>query len=209
MQNSVVLFDFDGTIANTLESIIKIMNKLSDEFGFKKIHANQVEFLRGKRPLDILRSLEISLIKLPFVIRKARKEINSHIAYLSPTVDLLPVLKYLKRNNFKIGIVTTNTEENVRKFLHANNLDFFDLFYTTKKIFGKDKAISKIIKDMRLEKSRVFFIGDEIRDIEAGKKAGVKTIGVSWGYNTREALQKHKPDFLIDSPHELEKIFTF
>lgn len=206
MPKSLILFDFDGTIANTLESIITIMNNLSDEFGFKKIQKNEIEFLRDKRPRQILKSLGISLFKLPFVIKKVRKEINLHIASLSPSVDLLPALKYLKRNNFKIGIVTTNTEDNVRKFLHANNLDFFDLFYTTKKIFGKDRTISKIVKDMRIEKSKVYFIGDEVRDIQAGKKAGVKTVGVSWGYNTRKALDREKPDHLIDSPFELENI---
>jgi len=208
MQQPLILFDFDGTIANTMESTIKIMNKLSDEFKFKKIQKHEVEFLRGKRPLDILKSLEISLFKLPFVIRKVRNEINSHIDTLHPSVDLLPVLKYLKKNNYQIGIVTTNTEENVRKFLHVHNLDLFDLFYTTKKIFGKDRTISKIVKDMKLEKSRVYFIGDEVRDIEAGKKAGVKTVGVSWGYNTRESLERENPDYLIDSPLELESIIS-
>ena len=207
MQQTLVIFDFDGTIANTLDSIIAIMNKLSNEFGFRKIQEEDREYLRGKRPREILKHLGISLIKLPFVIRKARREINSHIELLSPSVDLLPMLKMLKQNNFKLGIVTTNIEENVMKFLHANNLDQFDLFYTTKKVFGKDRTISRIIKDMNLEKSDVYYVGDEVRDIEAGKKAGVKTIAVSWGYNTREALSKECPDYVIDSPEELEKIF--
>lgn len=206
MQKPVVIFDFDGTIANTLDSIIDIMNNLSDEFRFRKIREEDKEFLRGKRPREILNYLGISLFKLPFVIRKARREINSHIALLSPSVDLLPTLKLLKKNGCQIGIVTTNIEENVRKFLHANNLDQFDLFYTSKKVFGKDKTISKIIRDMKLEKSNVYFVGDEVRDIEAGAKAGVKTVAVSWGYNTKEALFKENPDFLIDSPEDLEKI---
>ena len=140
-----VIFDFDGTIANTLDSIIEIMNNLSGEFGFQKIKENDIEWLRGKKPRVILKHLGISLFKLPFVIRRVRKEINSHIELLSPSVDLLPILRYLKENNCKLGIVTTNVEENVRKFLHANNLDQFDFFYTAKKIFGKDKTISKII----------------------------------------------------------------
>jgi len=57
-----------------------------------------------------------------------------------------------------------------------------------------------------MEFSDVYFVGDEIRDMEAGKKAKVKTVAVSWGYNTAESLQKENPDYLIDSPQELEKI---
>ena len=185
------------------------MNNLSDEFGFRKIRDEDVEYLRERRPREILKHLGISIFKLPFVIRKVRREINSSIALLSPSVDLLPVLKLLKKNGCQIGIVTTNIEENVKKFLHANNLDQFDFFYTAKKIFGKDKTISKIIKDMKLEKSAVYFVGDEIRDIEAGKKVGINTIAVSWGYNTREALGKECPDYLIDSPLDLENIISF
>ena len=206
MHNKVVIFDFDGTIANTLDSIIAIMNKLSDEFGFQKIREDDVQYLRGKRPREILKHLGISLFKLPFVIRKARREINSNISQLSPTVDLLPTLKSLKEHGCQIGIVTTNLEENVQNFLHANNMDQFDFFYTAKKVFGKDKTISKILKDMKLSKSDVYFVGDEVRDIEAGKKAGIKTIAVSWGYNTKDALAKEQPDYIIDTPLDLKTI---
>lgn len=206
MPKKIIIFDFDGTIANTMESIIHIMNNLSNEFGFKKIKDEDVEYLRGKKSKEILKHLGISIFKLPFVIRKARREINSHIALLHPSVNWLPTLKYLKENDCELGIVTTNIEDNVREFLHSNNLDKFDFFYTTKKIFGKDKTILKILKDKRLKISQVFFVGDEIRDIEAGKKVGVKTVAVGWGYNTKDALAKENPDFLINTPEELQKV---
>jgi len=202
-----IIFDFDGTIANTLDSLIEIMNRLSKEFGFRKIKQEEVEYLREKTARQILKNLGISLIKLPFVVRKARKEINSQIEFLNPSVELLSAIQYLKDKNYKIGIVTTNTEDNVRKFLQANNLDKFDFFYTAKRVFGKDRTISKIINDMKLDKSTVYFIGDEIRDIKAGKKVGIKTIAVGWGFNTKEALSRESPDYLIESPKEIEKIF--
>ena len=210
MQKPVVIFDFDGTISNTLESIINIMNELADEFGFQKIKEDDVQYLRGKRPKEILKHLGISLFKLPFVVRKARREINSHIATLSTSVDLLPILKILKENGCQMGILTTNTKENVRAFLDANNLsDSFDFIYTASKVFGKDRTISKIIKDKKLVRSNIYFVGDEVRDMQAGKKAGITTVAVSWGYNTKTALLKENPDYVIDSPLELEKIVLF
>jgi len=141
------------------------------------------------------------------VVRKVRKKINSHIATLYPSVDLLPILKVLKKNDCQLGILTTNTKENVRAFLDANNLkDQFDFIYTTRKVFGKDRALCKIIQDMKIERSNIYFICDEVRDIQAGKKAKVKTIAVSWGYNAPEALLKENPDYIIYSPLEIEKI---
>ena len=146
MQKPVVIFDFDGTIADTLNSIISIMNNLSDEFGFRKIHDEDVEYLRGKRPREILKHLGISIFKLPFVIRKVRREINSNIAFLPPSVDLLPVLKLLKNNGCQIGIVTTNIEENVKKFLHANIWINLISFILQKKFSAKTKLFLKLLK---------------------------------------------------------------
>jgi len=203
----VIIFDFDGTIANTLDSIIDIMNGLADEFGFRKIQENDVEYLRGKNPKEILKHLGISLFKLPFVIRKARQEMNSHIAALNLSVELLPILKILKKNGYQLEIVTTNTKDNVKKILEANELlNSFDFIYTANKVFGKDRTISKILKKKNMDKSNVYFVCDEVRDIQAGKKVGIKTIAVSWGYNTKTAPLKEKPDYVIDSPMDLEKI---
>ena len=142
----MVIFDFDGTIADTLNSIISIMNDLSDEFGFRKICDEDVEYLRGRRPREILKHLGISIFKLPFVIRKVRRKINSNIALLSPSVDLFPILKLLKNNGCQIGIVTTNIEENVKNFLHANNLDQFDFFILQRKFLVKTKQFLKLSK---------------------------------------------------------------
>ena len=200
----LLILDFDGTIANTRDTVIEVMNGLSNEFGFRKIEQKDIEYLRSKKPRDILEYLGISPFKASFITRKIRKKIKESIATLEPSKNWLPVLQSLKQKGCHIGIVTTNTEENVKKFLHANNLNVFDFFYTAGQIFGKDKIISKISHD--IEFSDIYFIGDEISDIDAGKKAKVKTIAVSWGYNTIESLQKENPDYMIYSPQELEKI---
>lgn len=206
MSKHTVIFDFDGTIADTLESVIEIINNLSDEFGYKKITPEELPKIRGKRPRDIMRHVGISMFKLPFVVKKTRREINNRIADLKPAIELRPHLVKLKENGCQLGIVTSNIESNVQKFLQANNLDLFDFFYSGKSIFGKEKIINKILHDKRLTRENVYFVGDEVRDIEAGKKSKVITVAVTWGYNSAEVLQKERPDYIISEPSELEKI---
>ncbi len=54
-----------------------------------------------------------------------------------------------------------------------------------------------------MNSEEVIYVGDETRDIEAAKKINSKVIAVSWGFNTKEALARHNPDFLIHQPSEL------
>ena len=201
-----VIFDFDGTVADTLDCIVNIVNKNSDNFGYKKVTKEDIPYLQGKRPREILSHLGISIFKLPSWTRKIHSDINKEIMNLKPTVNILPILSKLKEEEFQIGILTSNTQDNVRIFLEKNNIEFFDFIYTGKSVFGKSHTINKILKEKKIEKIEVFYVCDEVRDIEAAKRSKIKTIAVSWGYNSKEALQNENPDFLIDTPYELERI---
>lgn len=200
-----IIFDFDGTIANTLDAVVKIVNEHSEHFGYKKVTKQDIPYLQGKKPREILSYLGISIIKLPFWIQKIHSEMNKEISNLAPTVDILPVLSKLSEK-YHFGILTSNTQENVKKFLTKNNLDLFDFIYTGKSVFGKSHIINKIIKQEKISQNEITYVCDEVRDIEAAKKSGIKVIAVTWGYNSREALQKEEPNFLVDTPKELENI---
>jgi phosphoglycolate phosphatase-like HAD superfamily hydrolase len=66
--------------------------------------------------------------------------------------------------------------------------------------------INKIIKQRKIIKSEMFYVCDEVRDIVAAQKSGIKSIAVTWGYNTQDALTKENPDFIVDTPNELRNI---
>ena len=57
-----------------------------------------------------------------------------------------------------------------------------------------------------LHPSNVLYVGDEVRDIEAAKKAGIRIAAVTWGYNSKKALEAYKPDYLVTKPEELLQI---
>ncbi len=208
MKNTII-FDFDGTIADTLDSVVKIVNNQAEHFGYKKVTKEDIPYLQGKKPKEILSYLGISIFKLPLWIKKVHSEVNKEIGNMTPTVNLSPLLSELHIDEyFRLGILSSNTQENVKQFLHKNELDFFDFIYTGKSVFGKSHIINKIIKQRKISKSDVFYVCDEVRDIEAAQKSGIQSIAVTWGYNTKDALQKENPNFLVDTLDELRNIIT-
>jgi phosphoglycolate phosphatase len=201
-----IVFDFDGTIADTLSVVIKIANRFADHYGYHKIPLSDLPKLREKKPSAILRHLGISIFRLPIVARKIRFEMNKEIVHLQTAVDLRNTLLALKESGCVLGILTTNSRENVMEFLKNNNLELFDFVYSGRAVFGKSRLLKKLMKAKTIPHDDPIYVGDEIRDIEAAKKAGIKVIGVSWGYNTRNALQKAHPDYVVERPEELQKI---
>ncbi len=203
---TIVIFDFDGTIADSVHLFIEAINKFSGSFRYKKIKGDELRMLQGKRPRQILKHLGISLLKLPFVLKRVRREVNKGVAQARPTVEIKETLLELKKEGCEIGILTSNTEQNVKEFLINNDLDVFDFLYSGNSMFGKGGILRAIIRKNRLQKSRIYYVGDEIRDIDAARKTGVKMIAASWGFNTMEALRGEGPDFTAESPEDVRNI---
>jgi phosphoglycolate phosphatase len=201
-----VVFDFDGTLADTMSVVIKIANKFADHYGYHKIPMSDLPKLREKKPSEVLRHLGISIFKLPIIARKIRFEMNKEIVRLKTPVDLRMTLLKLKENGCVLGILTTNSRENVTEFLKNNDLELFDFIYSGRAVFGKSRLLKKLMKDKTIPHDDPIYVGDEIRDVEAAKKAGIRVIGVSWGYNSKNALLKAKPDHVIENPEEIESI---
>jgi HAD superfamily hydrolase (TIGR01549 family) len=203
---TVSIFDFDGTIANTIPAFISIFKKLGEGYGMS-IEDETLLKLRDRPIKEIFHELNIPLIKLPFIARKSRKEFNKEVAHLKPIKGMKDLLLTLKKQGQTLGIVSSNSKESIKKFLEENDLQIFDFISTNNRVFGKAKSLKKIFKVNEYSKENAVYIGDEIRDIEAARKVGIKMISVTWGVNTRDGLSQYNPDFLVDSPVELLALY--
>lgn len=202
-----VIFDFDGTIADTMGSIEKITNKLSDKFNFKKIKKADLEELKNKETKEIFKSLGIPLVQLPFVFKEVRKVLYNEIDEIKPIKEIKEALLQIKKNNYGLGILTSSPLKTVEKFLKVNKFDFFDFVYSEENLFKKDQKLEKLLKKKNLNPQKVFYVGDETRDIVAAKKVGVKAVAVNWGFNSEKILEAQKPDYLIKKPKDLIALF--
>lgn len=203
----IIVFDFDGTIADTIPVSITILQKLATKYYHKTVDGKLIQQLRDKSIPEICKELDISIIKLPFIARKARRELNKEISHLKPINGIRNLLTQLKEQGRTLGIVSSNSKESITKFLKINDLEVFDFIYTNSRIFGKSNSLKRLLRRNKWKAENAIYIGDEIRDIEAAQKAGIKIISVTWGVNSQSKLTSYHPDFLVKSTHELLTLF--
>ena len=205
----LIIFDFDGTIADTFEPLITIIQRLSQEFGYKSVSPEDIDLFRSLTTREIIYQAGVSIWKLPFILRRIKKELNKDIKLVRPIQGMKEALLDLKAQGNELGIITSNSQENVELFLENNQLDTtFSFICSGTTIFGKNKVINRVLTQKNINLSDVIYVGDETRDIEAAKKSNIQVIAVSWGFNYKEILKNQNPDYLIEHPQQLIEVIN-
>ena len=204
MKKKTIIFDFDGTIANTFNTIITLYNKIAPKYNCMLVPHEHRTYLQGQRPQDVFGDYGITKMKIPFIIYEIRKALHREIKNIEPIEGIIEALKEIKDSGFTLGIMTSNSKKNVGVFLKQHNIEsLFNFIYSGRNIFNKASVLRKLLKKEQLEKDNVFYIGDETRDIEATKKAEIPMIAVTWGFNDLKSLQGLSPFATVETPKAL------
>jgi len=199
----LVIFDFDGTLADSGAWFRSTINDVAQRYGFRQITDSELDELRGKRTIEIIRYLGVPSWKIPFIARHMRQLVarDAHLIGLFEGVGTL--LTWLAERNVAIAIVTSNSEANVRRILGEVNSRRINDYACGASLLGKASKFNAVIKRQGARADRTIAIGDEARDIEAARKAGVAAGAVTWGYATIELLRAHQPDYLLSSMDDI------
>ena len=201
----MIIFDFDGTIANTFPLAVGVINKLASYFGYEKLSESDIETFRSLKLADIRSYLRLSWMEVPLFIIRVREELFKQVGFIRPVLGMEDVVSELKGKNHTLGLVTSNSSSVVEQFTGKYFPGCFSFVYAGAAIFGKDKIIREILDTYHLDSKEVVYVGDEVRDVDAARRAGIEIISVSWGFQGREMLKKINPEFLVDSPHQLRE----
>lgn len=199
----LIVFDFDGTLCDSLHTAIREFNTISTQWRLKPI--TDVNELRNLSSRHALRKHGVSWWKLPMLKHKLVKAIVPHIINMKLPADMLEVLSKLKKSGFILGILTSNSYENTRQFLDHHHINFFEFIYYGSTIFGKARLLNEI--KLKTKSSEIFYVGDESRDIEAAKNVNIPSVAVTWGYHSEKLLSEHQPTYTARSPSDLLVIF--
>ena len=203
----VLVFDFDGTISDSVMVMVGIINELAGKYGFKNIDEVGLGEFRKMGTEKMIEALEIPGEFLNKVMDGIGEELSNKADVIKPVEGMAEVLKMLKQRGYRMLIVTTNKKENVEKLLNNFRMAYFDGIYPDAGLHGKSGSLLSLIRDNGVAGSDVVYIGDETRDIEAGKACRCKTMAVGWGLNGKEALEAKNPDWVVDKPTDMMEVF--
>ena len=202
MPFQLVVFDFDGTLADSLGGMIRIFNRLAPELGHRPVE--DVTAARAMTTRQFLKHHGIPFWRLPRLVRRYR----ALAAEEADTTKLFPglpeAIAALHAGGPRLGVLSSNSEENIRRSLRANGIEeFFSFVIGYPKLFGKGRALKRMIRAERLARGDVLYVGDEVRDVEAARKAGVTSAAVTWGVHAESLLRANAPDHVVTEPRML------
>jgi len=204
-----LVFDFDGTIADTLGETRLIFNQLAPDYGIRQVAANELDHLRHLSLKELLDHLDIPKRRVPALISRGTSMMRGNITQLQLIPGMAEMLIELRRHVRSFGILTSNATANVDLFLRTHGLrEPFDFISSTSKLTGKAKHLKAICKTFSLKPEELLYIGDELRDVKASQKAGVPIAAVTWGFNSRESLAASAPTYLFDTPADFLQLLT-
>jgi phosphoglycolate phosphatase len=203
MPYALVIFDLDGTLADSFPWFLSVLNTVAREFKFREIAEGDIEPLRHGSVNDILRKLEVPLWKVPRIAHRMRAMKRADMARipLFPGVDAM--LRALADAGVTLALVSSDNEANTRDMLGEANAALIAHFACGASLFGKAAKFKRVMKLAGVAPGATIAIGDEIRDIEAARAAGIACGGVNWGYAAPDALRARKPDVAFDRMEDI------
>lgn len=199
-----VIFDFDGTIADSFQYVYDFLCKEARVSG-SQAEAAALQY-RGMSMKAMALKLGIPFWRLPFLYFKGRRVMRQHLTDVQPFGGMLEVVKTLHKQGNELFIVSSNSSRNVRTFLRQNQLnDCFRGIRGGAGIMGKVSIVRQVLVRYRLSKANCWYVGDELGDMVAAKAVGIHAVAVSWGFADAETLRE-MADMAVSRPEELLEV---
>lgn len=210
---NTVIFDLDGTLLNTLEDLTDSVNFALSIYGFPNRKVEEVKSFVGN---GVARLMELAIpdgINNP-QYKKCLADFRNHYSgnmqnKTAAYKGIIELLKVLSIEGYKIAIVSNKFDKAVKGL----NQFYFEEYI--KVAIGESENISKkpapdcvfkALEEIGSTVDKAVYVGDSEVDVKTAQNAGIKCIGVTWGFRDREVLEQEGADYIIDKPKELLRI---
>lgn len=205
----IVVFDFNGTIVDTVRSTQHVLERLQRQF--PDTTGSDTTF-PSPNPSDFpydsfFQTADLSPDRIPKLIHELKKELNQENNWLEPLPDIDCVFQKLAATNISLGILTSIGASDVLSFLNQQDFgECVDFLYSSVPTWGKPKVLSALLKSASLPPSSLLYVSSNLANIQAIRTSQVQIAGVTWGFHQRSDLEKAFPAYILDSPKEILEV---
>lgn len=207
------IFDLDGTLTDTLESLTYSVNKTLKEMALSPITAKECESFvgNGARVLmecSLRAAGEQNLDRIEEAMERYGRIFDANCTYhVTPYEGVTEMLENLKKRGIRLGVLSNKPHQQtvkvVREIFGEGVFDYAQGQQEQIPRKPDPEGVYRLLKEMQVTARECLYIGDSEVDIRTGRNAGVKTISVTWGFRTREVLMAAGAGTIIDRPEEL------
>lgn len=203
MAYRLIIFDFDGTLADSAGWFARILNGVAARFRFRTVTEAEIEMLRSMESREIVRYFGVPSWKMPFIAAHVRKLAAAEAENIRLFEGVPNVIRQLACHGVAVAVVSSNSEANVRKVLGPELAGLVAHYGCGASVFGKAAKFRQVMRRAKVAHDEVLCVGDEVRDIEAAAKAGLASAAVTWGYAAPETLCACRPTVVFRAPAEI------
>lgn len=201
-----VIFDLDGTLLNTLEDLKNATNFALSEFGYPKRSLEEVRCFVGNGVRKLIeRAVPENCENVDECLCIFKKNYSENMCNRTvPYNGIVKILKDLKSNGVKIGVVSNKFDSAVKELCKKYFGNLIDIAIGQADDVPKKPApdgVFKAMKELGADKSSTAYVGDSEVDVQTAKNSGLPCIGVTWGFRDKEVLKG--ADFIVDNPCDI------
>lgn len=200
-----VVFDFDGTLVDSLAHSIAVFRRIAPRF---KLNLDlDLETARTMPTKELFKHMGVRFWVLPRLVRAFQAEAALDAEKLKLFAGVPEMLAVLAGRGCRLGILSSNREDAIRACLRANGVEqHFAFVVGYPRLFGKAKALRRIMRAERIGRDELLYVGDESRDVQAANRARVAAAAVTWGFHAEALLTAMGPKYVVRTPGELAQI---
>ncbi len=203
MRYRLAIFDFDGTLADSLGWLLDTYDAVAGELGLRRVTAAEVPSLRGRHAREIIRYLGVPRWRIPLLAVQMQALQARDIDRIRLFPGIAEVVDGLAARGVALAVVSSNAEANIRRVLGPDHAGRVAHYACGISLFGKRHALRRVLRAARVPPAEAIAIGDELRDLEAAQAAGIAFGAVAWGYATPAALRSGRPTEMFDAPADI------
>ncbi|MFM1650687.1 HAD family hydrolase [Brevibacillus sp. B_LB10_24] len=213
MTVKAVLFDFDGTLADTLPVIYLAFQGVFREFEQREVTPEEIVKMFGPPEAGVLeRQIKRVADVQPAIERFYQLYAENHRELVRASAEINRMLQYLKERGLRMGVVTGKGRRSADISLRLLEMDsYFDIVVTGDDVVRPKphpEGIHSVLERLEVPAAEALFVGDSNADIRAGKAAGMRTIGVKWFEETQTDCFSPEPDYLFETVADFQQFLA-